>query len=141
MTVLYDNDEEIVGDVEYNQKLDFWSGANYQNGGIGLHLGFGKTRDGEFYLIFGSDWQGQKDRAEIVPAEEIVKEAIKSGNLNEIEDYPELMKIYEKDFNQKEIETFSKTFSVRINIRENDTDTKKKIDELLTKIRKYKNLE
>lgn len=59
-------DGELIATVEYNQNLDVWNGSNYQNGGIGRHLGITKLEDGSYVLIHGSDWQGDEDWAEVI---------------------------------------------------------------------------
>ncbi|MHA1488536.1 MAG: hypothetical protein ACTSRI_02640 [Promethearchaeota archaeon] len=138
MVILYE-EEEVIGDVEYNQRLDFWNGRNYQNGGTGRHLGFGQLGDGRFFLIFGTQWQGESAHAEIVSPETIVKEAIKSENIQELDDFPELLDIYETKFNKKNI-VKSKVFSVRINITEKTNEVNKKLEELKQKISDYLNL-
>lgn len=139
---LYKNkqSDEIVGDVEYNEKLDTWNGRNYQSGGTGRHLGYGQTESGEYYLIYGTQWQGETDYAVIVSPERIIKEIIKAQKTDELKYYPELLEIYEKDFQKKEINETSKTFSVRINIRESNDATESKIQELTQKIQDFKNL-
>jgi hypothetical protein len=71
---LYD-DEHCIGRVSYSANLDVWNGSNYQSGGTGRHLGVGRTRTGQFYLCYGTQWQGERDYARIVTAEE-AKEAV-----------------------------------------------------------------
>lgn len=98
MIVLYDENNEVIGEVEYNNKLDYWDGRNYVNGGVGLHKGFGQLKDNRFYMIHGTQWQGQFDNAKICDPKEIVKEAIRTGNTNELDKFPKLKSIYENDF-------------------------------------------
>ena len=62
---LYDGDRAI-GRVQYTANLDHWDGNNYTSGSTGCHLGCGKTTDGRYYLCYGTQWSGQRDRAEIV---------------------------------------------------------------------------
>lgn len=68
MVNVYNDDGELIATVKYNHNLDVWNGSNYQNGGTGLHLGLTKLEDGSYVLIHGSDWQGDKDWAEIITA-------------------------------------------------------------------------
>ena len=98
MVVLYDVDGEVIGDVKYNERLDFYDGRNYTCGSTGHHKGFGQLKDGRFYIIYGTQWQGERDYAEICDGKEIVAEAIKTGNIGELKEFPELMKIYKEDF-------------------------------------------
>ena len=65
MVNVYENGE-LVAVVKYNQNLDIWNGSNYQNGGTGRHLGITRLADGRYVLIYGSDWQGDRDYAEII---------------------------------------------------------------------------
>ncbi len=62
--------EEVIGMVEYTANLDYWDGSNNTSGSSGHHLGIGKTQDGRYYLIHGTQWQGERDSAEIVSEEE-----------------------------------------------------------------------
>ena len=142
MVQLYDSEEkdaEIIGDVEYISCLDYLQGTNFYNGGTGHHLGFAQLADGRYYLVFGTDWREEMDRAYIVSKDRIVKEIIKSEQLDVLDDYPELMELFESKYNKKTIS--SKTFSIRINLRESNDDTQKKIDGQIVKIHNYKNLE
>jgi len=92
-------------------------------------------------LVHGTQWQGQQDHAEVVSAERVVKEAIKADSVDELKDYPELMSIYEGKYNKKEISEVSKVFSLRINIRESEEETREKIEDFVAKIKAYKDLE
>ena len=65
MITLYDDDEPI-GVVEYTDNLDTWNGSNSQCGGVGLHMGIGKLKNGGFYLCHGSQRQGSNDYAETI---------------------------------------------------------------------------
>jgi len=78
---------EIIGRVNYNRNLDVWNGHNWQNGGTGHHLGITKlkrTIDGmKFVLIYGTDWQGGIDYAELV-TDEIAKRKILEAENEEL---------------------------------------------------------
>jgi len=139
MVKLYNNDE-VIGDVEYNSKLDYWDGRNYSNGGTGRHKGFGQTESGEFYLIFGTQWQGEEDYAKIVSADRIVKEAIKSKNISELEEYPELISLYEEKYNEKNVEKRSKTFSIRVNINDSEETIQQKLEAMKEKIMEFRTI-
>ena len=141
MVKLYENKslENVIGSVENNNDLDFWDGHNWTNGGPGRHLGFGQLDSGEFYLIHGTQWQGEQDYAFLVSAEEIIKEAIKSDNIDQLEEYPELMHIYKEKYDKISPEK-SKVFSIRVNLLESKDDINTKINDLKQKIVKYQNL-
>ncbi|WP_041808492.1 hypothetical protein [Evansella cellulosilytica] len=71
---------EVVARVKYNEDLDFWDGRNRTNGGVGRHLGITKLKDGRYVLIYGTQWQGEKDYGLIVSPEEALNEILKSNN-------------------------------------------------------------
>jgi hypothetical protein len=76
---VYDGDE-VVARVRYNACLDYWDGHNWTSGSTGRHKGLTKLRDGRYVLIHGTQWQGERDWAEIITAEEALQEILKSGN-------------------------------------------------------------
>lgn len=75
---VYDG-EEIVGEVEYNSNLDYWDGNNYTCGATGRHKGLEKFGD-NYALIHGTQWQGEKETAELITPEQAVQEILRSGN-------------------------------------------------------------
>jgi hypothetical protein len=50
------------------------------NGGVGRHLGITKLKDGRYVLIYGTQWQGEKDYGIIVSPKEALNEILKSHN-------------------------------------------------------------
>jgi phosphomannomutase len=135
MVKLYKNDE-IIGDVEYNENLDRWDGQNYTNGGRCMHKGWGYLEEEEqFYIIIGSDWQGTQDYAYCVSAEQLIREMIDSENTRDIDKYPELQEIYDAKFNKKK--ATSKVFSVRVKHDETTENIEKKMNEMRAKINEY----
>ena len=97
-------DGDVIARVRYNQNLDYWDGRNWTNGGVGRHKGLTKLRDGRYVLIHGTDWQGEKDWAEIISAEQALQEILKSGNhdLLETKKFRELKELYEKQMVDEE---------------------------------------
>lgn len=93
MIPVYDEEDELIGEVEYNSNLDFWDGRNHTCGSTGRHLGLTQLETGEYVLIHGTQWQGERDRAEIISAEQAVKEIVRSGNLELFESFPELAEL------------------------------------------------
>jgi len=90
---VYDG-EKIIGQVDYNSCLDHWDGHNWTSGSTGLHLGITRLRkSGKYVLIHGTQWQGEKDRAEVVTDEEALQ-AILDNDPKELENWPELQKLY-----------------------------------------------
>jgi len=65
MVRLFDGDE-VVGVVKYTDNLDFYDGRNYSCGGVGRHLGIGKLKNGKWYVCYGTQWQGERDYAEVI---------------------------------------------------------------------------
>lgn len=97
---------EIVARVKYNEKLDYWNGRNWGNGGLGMYNGITKLKDGRFVIIIDSQWQGSKDYAYIVSKEEALQEILKSGNLELLEEkkFAELKILYDKLCELEEID-------------------------------------
>lgn len=95
---VYDDEEllNVISRVRYNQNLDYWNGKNWQNGGTGKHRGLTKLKDGRYVLIYGTDWQGEKDFAIIIDSETAMQEILKSGNyeLLRTKKFKELKKLY-----------------------------------------------
>ena len=60
----------VKGMVEYTSNLDHWDGHNYTSGSTGHHIGVSKTKSGEFYVCHGTQWQGERDYAEIITEEQ-----------------------------------------------------------------------
>ncbi|MCM3699174.1 hypothetical protein [Paenibacillus macerans] len=70
----------VIARVEYNSRLDHWNGSNWSDGGIGTHLGITQLRDGRYVLIHGTQWDGERDWAEVVTDERALQAVLKSGN-------------------------------------------------------------
>jgi hypothetical protein len=94
MIPVIDEYGEIVGEVRYNNDLDFWDGHNFTCGATGRHKGLAKLGD-NFVLIYGTQWQGERDTAELISHRRAVQEILKSGNTGLFDDYPELQPIRE----------------------------------------------
>lgn len=62
----FDRNNVAIGVVEYTDNLDHWNGNNWTSGRTGRHLGIGRTADGRFYVCYGTEWQGERNRAEII---------------------------------------------------------------------------
>lgn len=83
----YSEDQtRVLGMVESNHNLDHWDGHNMTCGQTGRHLGIGKTKDGRFYLCYGTQWQGEEDYAKIVTEDE-AKQAVLDNNADLYEDF------------------------------------------------------
>lgn len=95
---VFDDKGNKVSRVRYNANLDYWNGREHQNGGSGRHKGLTKLQDGRYVLIFGTDFQGEKDRAEVISPEEALRLILKSGNshLLKTKKFRALRKLYEE---------------------------------------------
>lgn len=92
---VYEN-KQIIGQVEYNSDLDHWDGHNFACGGPGRHLGIAQfKKSGKYVLIYGTQWQGERDRAEVVSADKALQ-AILTHKPDELTNWPELQKLYEE---------------------------------------------
>lgn len=91
-------DGDVIARVRYNQNLDFWDGRNFTCGSTGRHKGLTKLKDGRYVLIHGTQWQGEKDWAEIISPQQALQEILKSGNteLLETKKFAELKKLYQE---------------------------------------------
>ena len=87
---------EVVAEVQYNDNLDYWDGNNNTCGSTGHHKGLAILEDGRFVLIHGTQWQGERDTAEIITPEQAVQEILHSGNTGLFDEFPELEAIREK---------------------------------------------
>lgn len=76
----FEGDGDVIARVRYNNNLDRWNGRNWSCGDIGHHKGLTRLKDGRFVLIFGSEWTGERDYAEIISEKEALQEIFKSGN-------------------------------------------------------------
>lgn len=111
MVNVYENGE-IIADVDYNTNLDVWNGQNWQSGGTGKHRGLTRLEDGRFVLIYGSDWQGVEDYAEVISEDEALQKILKSRNLDLLDEF-DLREMYEQKL-VKEKKTWS-TKSIKVN--------------------------
>jgi hypothetical protein len=96
----------LVAVVKYNNDLDFWDGRNFSCGSTGRHLGITKLKDGRYVLIHGTDWQGERDYAEVVTDEEALNAIISTGHtkLLEKKKFKPLKKLYEEKYLNQEVE-------------------------------------
>ena len=76
---------KVVARVKYNKILDYWDGRNWTNGGLGRHLGITKLKDGRYVLIYGTQWQGEKNYGMIVTPKEALNEVLKSNSIELLE--------------------------------------------------------
>ena len=93
-------DGDVIARVRYNQNLDFWDGRNFTCGSTGRHKGLTKLKDGRYVLIHGTQWQGEKDYAIVISAEQALQEILKAQRLEllDTKKFAELKKLYEEKY-------------------------------------------
>ena len=97
---VYDENGDVIARVRYNSCLDYWDGRNWTNGGMGRHKGITKLKDGRYVIIIGTDWQGERDYAYVVDADEALQEILKAQRLEllDTKKFAELKKLYEEKY-------------------------------------------
>ncbi|OHD67198.1 MAG: hypothetical protein A2W19_11715 [Spirochaetes bacterium RBG_16_49_21] len=96
MVPVYDEEREIVGEVGYSDNLDYWDGRNMTCGSTGRHKGLTQLSDGRYVLIHGTQWEGERDTAEIISPEQAVQEIIQSGDTGLFDEFPGLQKVRDR---------------------------------------------
>lgn len=104
MVNVYNEYGEVEAQVKYSENLDWWDGSNYTCGSTGRRKGLTRLKTGEYVLIHGTQWQGERDWAEIITPEQALQEILKSGNMELLEEerFSELKALYEKTIIQEE---------------------------------------
>jgi hypothetical protein len=69
IVTLFEGDVAI-GVVGYTENLDQWNGRNRNGGETGRHLGLGQLQDGRYYLCYGTQWEGERNYAEVISEDE-----------------------------------------------------------------------
>lgn len=90
MIPVTDESGGIVAQVKYTANLDYWDGRNWTCGSTGRHKGLTKLKDGRFVLIHGTQWQNERDTAEIISPEQAVQEILAAGADELFGEFPEL---------------------------------------------------
>lgn len=90
--------DEVVARVRYNSILDYWDGNNWTSGATGRHKGLTKLRNGDYVLIHGTDWQGERDWGVIISKEQALQEILRSQNLDllKTKKFAELNELYKE---------------------------------------------
>lgn len=136
MVNVYENGE-IIADVDYNTNLDVWNGQNWQSGGTGKHRGLTRLEDGRFVLIYGSDWQGVEDYAEVITSEEALQEILKSRDLDLLdefdlrEDYENKLVKEKKSWATKSIKVTSEVYDELTSLKEGNDSYNDVIKQLI----------
>ena len=101
---VYNRDGEVIARVKYNSLLDRWNGSNWQSGGTGLHRGITRLKDGRYVLIYGTQWQGDRDRAWVISPEEALQEILKADREDLLEEkrFADLKALYEEALTEED---------------------------------------
>ena len=102
---VYDNDGNVIARVEYNNELDYWDGRNWTCGQTGRHLGITRLRkSGQYVIIKGTDWQGERDRAYVVSKEKALQAILSSENVELLDRkmFAELKELYNQEIESEE---------------------------------------
>lgn len=99
------DEDMVVARVQYNTCLDFWDGRNWSCGSTARHKGLTRLRNGDYVLIRGTDWQGEKDYAYVISEKEALNEILKSNNMDllKLKKYKELNELYLSEYEDAEI--------------------------------------
>lgn len=105
MVNVYDG-YDVIARVQYNNNLDYWNGHDWTNGGVGRHKGLTRLKNGRYVLIHGTQWQGERDYAEIITANQALQEILHAGRLELLEEprFKELKELYEAKYANQEWE-------------------------------------
>ncbi len=101
-----ERDTEVIARVRYNANLDYWDGRNWTCGSTGRHKGITKLKDGRHVIIYGTQWQGEKDVAYVITKETALQEILKSGHIEllKTKKFKELQALYESIENAEDDE-------------------------------------
>jgi len=89
-------DDQIIGQVSESTNLDYWDGNNYTCGSTGRHKGLTQLSNDQYVLIHTSQWEGERNSAEAITADQALREILLSGNEGLFKIFPELEELNEK---------------------------------------------
>jgi hypothetical protein len=106
MVNVYGENGSVIARVKYISNLDYWDGHNWTSGSMGHHSGVAKLRDGRFVLIHGSDWESDRNSAEIITEKEALDVILRSGNTDLLDDkrFSELKRLESEMVQEEEAE-------------------------------------
>lgn len=93
------NNGVVIASVEYNNNLDTWNNGNWNCGSPGRHKGLTRLKNGSYVLIRGTQWQNERDSAEIISANQALQEILQAGVYELFNEpmFEELKELYEKN--------------------------------------------
>ena len=99
---VFNEDGQVIARVTYNENLDYRGGRNWSNGGTGYHKGLTRLKSGQYVLIHGTDYQGERCWGEIITKNQAVQEILKSNDLELLEKFKDLKEIADEILNSEE---------------------------------------
>lgn len=98
MVTVYDENSRVIAMVEANNNLDWWDGSNWTCGSTGRHKGLTRLSDGRYVLIHTTQWQGERDYAEIISEKQALQEILEADAVELLEEpkFAELKKLWEE---------------------------------------------
>jgi hypothetical protein len=98
MVNVYDENGRVIAMVEANNNLDWWDGSNWTCGSTGRHKGLTRLSDGRYVLIHTTQWQGERDYAEIISEKQALQEILEADAVELLEEpkFAELKKLWEE---------------------------------------------
>lgn len=98
-------DNKVIARVQYNCYLDYWNGLGWNSGLIGKHKGITRLKNGDYVLIEGSDYVGEKNFGYIIDENIALNEILKSNNMDllKMKKFKELNELYLKEIDDLEI--------------------------------------
>ena len=98
MVKVYDENGKVIAMVEANNNLDWWDGSNWTCGSTGRHKGLTRLSDGRYVLIHTTQWQGERDYAEIISEKQALQEILEADAVELLEEpkFAELKKLWEE---------------------------------------------
>lgn len=98
MVNIYDENGRVIAMVEANNNLDWWDGSNWTCGSTGRHKGLTRLSDGRYVLIHTTQWQGERDYAEIISEKQALQEILEADAVELLEEpkFAELKKLWEE---------------------------------------------
>ena len=98
MVNVYDENGRVIAMVKANNNLDWWDGSNWTCGSTGRHKGLTRLSDGRYVLIHTTQWQGERDYAEIISEKQALQEILEADAVELLEEpkFAELKKLWEE---------------------------------------------
>lgn len=93
-------DGKVIGRVSESRNLDYWDGNNMQHGGMGHHLGLTIRKNGDLVFIHTTQWQGERDWAEVVSEDDAMQAILRADAVHLLDEprFKKLKALYDANF-------------------------------------------